>query len=40
MLRLGRDPQELAGLQVDRHLDSEAGIAVEALVWCHQDKPY
>ena len=40
MLRLGRDPEELTGLEVDRHLDREAGIPVEALVWCHQGKPY
>ncbi len=36
MLGLGRDPEELAGLKVDRNLDGEAGIAVEALVRCHQ----
>ena len=40
MLGLGRDPEELAGLQVDRHLDREARIAVEPLVWRHQGKPY
>ena len=40
MLRFGRDSEELTGLEIDRHLDREAGIPVEALVWCHQDKPY
>jgi hypothetical protein len=40
VLRLGRDPEELPGLEVHRHLDREAGIPVEALVRCHQAKPY
>ena len=38
VLGLGRDSEELAGLKVDRHLDREAGIAVESLVSCHQPR--
>jgi hypothetical protein len=40
VLRFGRDAEELTGLEIDRHLDREAGVPVEALVWCHQCKPY
>ena len=40
VLRLGRDPEELTGLEIDRHFDREPCIPVEPLVRCHIGKPY
>jgi len=39
MLRLGRNPEELTGLEVDGHLDHEPCISVETFVRCHMSKP-
>ena len=40
MLRIGRDPEELPGLEVDGDLDRKACIPVEPLVRRHKPRPY
>jgi hypothetical protein len=40
MLGLGRDPQELARLEIDRNFDGKPRVPVEALVRCHKGETY
>ena len=40
VLRVGRDPEELPGLEVDGDLDRKACVPVEPLVRRHGGKPY